>query len=88
MRSVLFAWRRSTPPFLIGGAEVTQQLLAEEFAGAGWQVTYLGSHEAPWDGSSALASMRRQLVPPGQSGQTQYRLGENHQRCAVPLRRR
>jgi glycosyltransferase involved in cell wall biosynthesis len=67
MRSVVFAWRRSTPPFLIGGAEVTQQLLAEEFAGAGWQVTYLGTHEAPWDGSSALADMRRRLAAWGVS---------------------
>jgi glycosyltransferase involved in cell wall biosynthesis len=65
MRSVLFAWRRFTPPFLIGGAEVTQQLLAEEFAGAGWQVTYLGAHEAPWDGSSVLADMRYQLAARG-----------------------
>jgi hypothetical protein len=62
MRSVVFAWRRSTPPFLIGGAEVTQQLLAEEFAGAGWHVGYLGAHEAPWDGSSALADMRHRLT--------------------------
>ncbi|MFF3273129.1 glycosyltransferase [Streptomyces chrestomyceticus] len=48
MPTALFAWRRTPPPFLIGGAEVTQQLLAEELATAGWQTIYLGSHQAPW----------------------------------------
>lgn len=62
MRTVLFAWRRYTPPFLVGGAEVTQQLLAEEFASSGWWSTYLGSHEAPWSGVSELTNMRRQLI--------------------------
>jgi len=57
----LFAWRRTLPPFLIGGAEVTQQLLAEELAAAGWHVTYLGSHEAPWNGATQLPDMRAYL---------------------------
>ncbi|MFI8372392.1 glycosyltransferase [Streptomyces sp. NPDC085466] len=61
MPTALFAWRRTPPPFLIGGAEVTQQLLAEELAAAGWQVTYLGSHEAPWDGTTQLPGMRTHL---------------------------
>lgn len=57
MPTALFVWRRTPPPFLIGGAEVTQQLLAEELAAAGWHVTYLGSHEAPWDGTTQRADM-------------------------------
>jgi hypothetical protein len=59
--TVLFAWRRSPPPFLIGGAEVSQRLLAEQFAAAGWRTAYLGSHEAPWNGESDLAEMRAVL---------------------------
>jgi glycosyl transferase family 1 len=56
--TVLFAWRRTPPPFLIGGAEVSQRLLAEQFAAAGWQTAYLGSYEAPWNGKNDLAAMR------------------------------
>ncbi|MEV0302082.1 glycosyltransferase [Streptomyces prasinus] len=61
MPTVLFAWRRTPPPFLIGGAEVTQQLLAEELVASGWHVTYLGSHEAPWNGTTQLPEMRARL---------------------------
>ncbi|MEV6326728.1 glycosyltransferase [Streptomyces sp. NPDC051909] len=62
MPTALFAWRRTPPPFLIGGAEVTQQLVAEELAAVGWHVTYLGSHEAPWDGAPRLPDMRAHLA--------------------------
>ena len=58
---VLFAWRRTTPPFLIGGAEVSQRLLAEEFARADWQVIYLGAHEPPWQAAGELDTMIARL---------------------------
>lgn len=60
--TVVFAWRRIPPPFLIGGAEVSQQLLAEEFANAGWRTIYLASHEPPWGTTSQLPSMLRHLT--------------------------
>ncbi|MFI6457471.1 glycosyltransferase [Streptosporangium amethystogenes] len=63
--TVVFVWRRIPPPFLIGGAEVSQQLLAEEFAVAGWRTLYLASHEPPWSTGSDLPAMLRQLTDLG-----------------------
>lgn len=76
--TVVFAWRRAPPPLLIGGAEVSQQLLAEEFARSGWQVLYLGSHEAPWNGSAQSGHLRSHLQAHGteweeMSGEVRYR---------------
>lgn len=61
MPTALIAWRRTPPPFLIGGAEVTQQLLAEQLAAAGWRVVYLGAHEPPWDGPGQLTDITTYL---------------------------
>ncbi|WP_079193224.1 glycosyltransferase family 4 protein [Streptomyces sp. CB02488] len=59
MPTALFVWRRTPPPLLIGGAEVTQQLLAEELAASGCRTVYLGSHQAPWgDQAPQLHQMR------------------------------
>ncbi|MFE2475698.1 glycosyltransferase [Streptomyces sp. NPDC059389] len=76
--TVLFAWRRTPPPLLIGGAEVSQQLLAEEFVRAGWRVVYLGSHEAPWNGSAQIGHLRAHLRAHGTvweetGGEVRYR---------------
>ncbi|MFD5425521.1 glycosyltransferase, partial [Streptomyces sp. NPDC127084] len=76
--TVVFAWRRNPPPLLIGGAEVSQQLLAEEFARAGWRVVYLGSHEAPWNGSAQVGHLRAHLQAHGTQweeadGEVRYR---------------
>ncbi|MFF2787649.1 glycosyltransferase [Streptomyces sp. NPDC058049] len=86
--TVVFAWRRTPPPLLIGGAEVSQQLLAEEFARAGWQVIYLGSHEAPWNGSAQFGHLRSHLQAHGteweETGkEVRYRWNDVHCR-AVP----
>ncbi|MFF5706932.1 glycosyltransferase [Streptomyces sp. NPDC012794] len=76
--TVVFVWRRTPPPLLIGGAEVSQQLLAEEFVGAGWRVVYLGSHEAPWNGSAQIGHLRAHLRAHGTvweeaDGEVRYR---------------
>ncbi|GIG67336.1 glycosyltransferase [Phytomonospora endophytica] len=58
--TVLFAWRRTPPPFFIGGAEVSQRLLAEELTAAGWTVIYLGAHHSPWN-TNELPGMLQHL---------------------------
>ncbi|QIB42815.1 glycosyltransferase [Streptomyces aureoverticillatus] len=91
MPTALFAWRRTPPPLLIGGAEVTQQLLAEELAAAGWRVIYLGSHEAPWDQSSQLPQLHAFLDThrtPYEETNEELRYRWNGVHCiAVPQRR-
>lgn len=45
---ILFCWRRLPPPGFIGGAEITEALVATHFASLGHQVTFIGSTEPPW----------------------------------------
>ncbi|MCX5136441.1 glycosyltransferase [Streptomyces sp. NBC_00340] len=91
MPTVLFAWRRTPPPLLIGGAEVTQQILAEEFAASGWRTLYLGSHEAPWDRTTQLPKLRAFLdsrATPYEEAQDVMRYEWNGVDCtAVPQNR-
>lgn len=45
---ILFCWRRLPPPGFIGGAEITEALIAAHIASLGHQVTFIGSTEPPW----------------------------------------
>ncbi|MFC4060221.1 glycosyltransferase [Planomonospora corallina] len=91
--TVLFAWRRIPPPFLIGGAEVSQQLLAEEFTASGWDTHYLASHEPPWSTTSDLPAMLQHLAAARIPFEHRYRAGELRYTCngvavrAVPQER-
>jgi|GEM_PF-2047648 len=46
-RGIVFAWYRPTPPFFMGGAEVSMRLLAEKLAAYGFHVTCFGSYTHP-----------------------------------------
>ncbi|MGH3449254.1 MAG: glycosyltransferase [Haloechinothrix sp.] len=45
-------WRRPPAPMFIGGAEISQRLLAREIAQKGHRVTYIGGHEHSRTGES------------------------------------
>lgn len=51
---VLYVWRRPPPPMFIGGAEISQRLLAEALTQAGHRVTYIGGHEHTRTGQPEL----------------------------------
>lgn len=44
---ILFSWRRLPPPGFIGGAEISEGLVARSLAAAGEQVTFVGSTTNP-----------------------------------------
>lgn len=48
---ILFAWRRLPPPGFIGGAEISEGLVASALAATGEQVTFVGSTTNPRDPS-------------------------------------
>ncbi|MEU3343188.1 glycosyltransferase [Streptomyces sp. NPDC006668] len=91
MPTVQFAWRRTPPPFLIGGAEVSQQLLAEEFAAVGWNVLYLGCYEPPWKAPSDLPAMKKHLLERGipyEEADGELRYAYNGVRCRAVVQDR
>ena len=56
---ILFAWRRLPPPGFIGGAEISEGLVARSLAAAGEHVTFVGATTNPRDPSE---SWRRWLL--------------------------
>ena len=46
---ILFAWRRLPPPGFIGGAEISEGLVASALVATGEQVTFVGSTTNPRD---------------------------------------
>lgn len=56
---ILFAWRRLPPPGFIGGAEISEGLVARSLAAAGENVTFVGATSNPRDPSE---SWRRWLL--------------------------
>lgn len=58
---VLFAWRRPPAPAFIGGAEISQRLLAEALVREGHRVSYIGGHEHSRTGEPELPRLLRGL---------------------------
>lgn len=52
--SVILAWLRPPPPYFLGGAEISQWLLARRLAECGYEVRYIGSFEEPWPGGQVI----------------------------------
>ena len=65
---ILFVTFRMTPPFFLGGAEVSQRILAERLNAAGYKVYCIGSYAHPvrntWDSLPAYCNQLKKLNIP------------------------
>lgn len=66
---ILFASRRAPPPYFLGGAEISQALLARELHRAGYRIRCLGSFDEPWPGGGRIRErllgwLRREGIEP------------------------
>ncbi len=89
---VLFVWRRPPAPIFIGGAEISQRLLAEALAEEGHRVTYIGGHEHSRTGTPELAPLLARLhdlgITPQHDGADGYHYQWQAVSClALPQRR-
>src|SRR6266545_8306834 len=89
---VLIVWRRPAPPIFIGGAEISQRLLAQALAQEGHRVTYIGGYEHSRTGRSErnqLVSRLAQLgITPHEEGESGLRYEWQAVSCiALPQRR-
>jgi hypothetical protein len=64
-QTILFAWRRLTPPGFIGGAEITEGLWAALFASLGYRVLFIGSADSPRDQSTSERDWLERLLKDG-----------------------
>lgn len=88
---ILFCWRRLPPPGFVGGAEITEALVAAHFASLGHQVTFIGSSEPPWPTQRPYPDIEEMCRATGTS-YTRTRVGIEYEdrgvRCiAVPQAR-
>lgn len=89
---VLFVWRRPPAPTFIGGAEISQRLLAEALIQEGHRVTYIGGHEHSRTGTPELAPLLARLhdlgITPQHDGADGYHYRWRAVSClALPQRR-
>lgn len=76
---ILFAWRRLPPPGFIGGAEISESLVARSLAAAGHDVTFVGSITNPRDPTESWLPWLLELldhhgiIPTAEQGRLSYR---------------
>lgn len=67
---ILFAWRRMPPPGFIGGAEISEGLIAAALADAGEEITFIGTLSNPRDHSESWRPWLMQLLDHHQTPST------------------